>query len=139
LASGSDLGGSGGSHSAPHHVPLPESPDAATVTDSSGNGHDGTVAGATLGVDGKYGKAAQFVDTSGSEIEIADDAALDDVTWHHVVLQRRGGTLTLWLDGDEEATDSATASLYDGAALMVGAYADGDGDVAGFFEGRVDG
>jgi len=70
-------GGSGDSHLAPHHVPLPESPDAATVADSSGNGHDGTVAGVTLGVDGKYGKAAQFTDTSGSEIEVADAASLE--------------------------------------------------------------
>ncbi len=46
-----------------------------TVGDSSGNGHDGKIAGGTQWINGKFGKALQFV--GGDSVSIPDDPTLE--------------------------------------------------------------
>ena len=48
---------------------------STTVTDASGNGHTGTITGATLAATGKYGKALQFNGTN-ALVTVPDAASL---------------------------------------------------------------
>ena len=108
-----------------------------SVTDASGNGHNGTVANATWSTSGKYGAALQF-NGSSTLVTIADAASLHLTT---------GMTLEAWVDpstvngnwrdviykGNDnfylEAT-SSNASHPDAGLIAGGSYADAFGTSA---------
>ena len=108
-----------------------------TVTDQSGNGHNGTVSGTTWAATGKYGKALQF-NGSSALVTIPDAASLHLTT---------GMTLEAWVNpstvngnwrdviykGNDnyylEAT-SSNASKPDAGLIAGGSYADAYGSAA---------
>jgi len=57
------------------YLPLDEG-NGDQVTDTSGNGHNGTIVGSAEWIDGKYGRAVELI-AAGAEIQIPDDEALD--------------------------------------------------------------
>jgi len=92
---------------------LDEAASAATVADSSGNGHTGTVVGGlTLGVSGKVNTAATF--GSGTYINFGDIAEMDaqsQVTISYW-LYRSGGTNDCWLEKYSSASARVDLSTY---------------------------
>ena len=105
-----------------------------TVADASGNGHTGTITGATWAATGKYGKALQFNGTS-ALVTVADAASLHlssgmtleawvnpstvNANWRDVIYK---GNDNFYL----EAT-STNASRPDAGTIAGGSYADAFG------------
>jgi hypothetical protein len=65
------------------------------VTDSSGNGHDGEVAGNVNWVQGKFGKALEFPGVSGSMVRVPPKPELDLMTFT-IVVWYKGETTGSW-------------------------------------------
>ena len=106
----------------------------STVTDTSGNGNNGTIANATWATSGKYGKALQFNGTS-ALVTIPDSAALHlssgmtleawvnpstvNANWRDVIYK---GNDNYYLEGT-----STNASRPDAGMIAGGSYADAFG------------
>ncbi|WP_432940113.1 exo-alpha-sialidase [Kribbella sp. CA-253562] len=50
-----------------------------------------------------------LITTNGSTAAVASTRAYNDNAWHHVALQRRAGTLSLWVDGTQVGSVAAPA------------------------------
>ncbi|WP_084143167.1 exo-alpha-sialidase [Amycolatopsis taiwanensis] len=58
--------------------------------------------------------------TAQGSASIATTSAYNDNQWHHVVLQRAGGKLTLWVDGQQAATGNAVGgSISERVAFQI--------------------
>jgi len=71
-----------------------------------------------------------LITTNGQTTVVATTKAYNDNAWHHVALQRKGGTLSIWVDGAQVATATntlATTSVSPGRPfkMYVGQRLDG--------------
>ncbi|GAB3810054.1 sialidase family protein [Kribbella italica] len=69
-----------------------------------------------------------LITVNGSTASVASTKAYNDNAWHHVALQRKAGTLSLWVDGTQVATAAApTGSISPGRPfkMYVGQRLDG--------------
>lgn len=83
------------------YLPLDEG-KGEDVADASDNGHDGTIVGNFKWLDGKYGKAVEFV-AADAEVQVSDDKALDGM---------KALTIEFWVRQD---THQATGIIQKGA------------------------
>lgn len=58
-----------------------------TVSDASGNGHNGSIVGDVAWANGRFGEALEFLDNAGSRVEIPHDDSLTLAEW----------TITAWV------------------------------------------
>jgi sialidase-1 len=78
-----------------------------------------------------------LITTGGNTAAVATTKAYNDNAWHHVALQRKAGTLSIWVDGTQAASVAAPAgSVSPGRPfkLYVGQRLDG----AHHFDGSLD-
>jgi sialidase-1 len=78
-----------------------------------------------------------LITTGGNTAAVATTKAYNDNAWHHVALQRKAGTLSIWVDGVQAATTtSPTGSVSPGRPfkMYVGQRLDG----AHHFDGSMD-
>jgi sialidase-1 len=78
-----------------------------------------------------------LITTNGNTAAVQTTKAYNDNTWHHVALQRKAGTLSIWVDGTQAASVTApTGSVSPGRPfkMYVGQRLDG----AHHFDGALD-
>ena len=78
-----------------------------------------------------------LITTGGQTASVATTKAYNDNAWHHVALQRKAGTLSIWVDGTQAASATApTGSVSPGRPfkMYVGQRLDG----AHHFDGSMD-
>ncbi|WP_433160983.1 exo-alpha-sialidase [Kribbella sp. CA-247076] len=78
-----------------------------------------------------------LITTNGNTASVATTKAYNDNAWHHVALQRKAGTLSIWVDGVQAASVTApTGSVSPGRPfkMYVGQRLDG----AHHFDGALD-
>ena len=72
---------------------------------------------------------------NGSTILTAGTTTMTTSTWYHVAVARSGTTIKLFINGNEEASATYSASMGTAKPLIIGAKYDGSGE---FFEGNYD-
>ena len=78
-----------------------------------------------------------MITTGGATAAVQTTKAYNDNAWHHVALQRKAGTLSIWVDGTQAASVTApTGSVSPGRPfkMYVGQRLDG----AHHFDGSMD-
>ncbi|MFI5731796.1 exo-alpha-sialidase [Kribbella sp. NPDC051587] len=83
------------------------------------------------------GRIRGLITTGGNTAVVATSKAYNDNAWHHVALQRRAGTLAIWVDGTQVASVASPAgSVSPGRPfkMFVGQRIDG----AHHFDGSMD-
>ncbi|MFG1817432.1 exo-alpha-sialidase [Kribbella sp. NPDC049174] len=78
-----------------------------------------------------------LITTNGNTASVATTKAYNDNAWHHVALQRKAGTLSIWVDGVQAASVTAPAGSVSPARpfkMYVGQRLDG----AHHFDGSMD-
>ncbi|NYI06957.1 sialidase family protein [Allostreptomyces psammosilenae] len=85
-----------------------------------GYGQDAGVPQFWLRAEPAGGRLRAWVDTGTASAAVSTAGAYNDNAWHHVVLRRQGGTLSLSVDGGAPATAAApTGSLVPGGAFTI--------------------
>ncbi|MDX2973013.1 sialidase family protein [Kribbella solani] len=83
------------------------------------------------------GRIRGLITTGGNTASVQTTQAYNDTTWHHVALQRKAGTLSIWVDGAQSASVAApSGSVSPGRPfkMYVGQRLDG----AHHFDGSMD-
>ncbi|TWD74863.1 sialidase-1 [Kribbella amoyensis] len=78
-----------------------------------------------------------LITTNGKTASVSSTKAYNDKAWHHVALQRKAGTLSLWVDGTQVGSSTAPAGSVSPARpfkMYVGQRLDG----AHHFDGSLD-
>ncbi|MBI2580281.1 hypothetical protein HYV85_00555 [Candidatus Woesearchaeota archaeon] len=77
-----------------------------------------------------------FINTTGGELEVSGTTPLNDSRWHHVAFTLNGTTMSMYVDGENQASAAFNGVLGGNAAnITLGA---GDGRNGDFFQGALD-
>lgn len=70
--------------------------------------------------------------TGGFNLDISGSFYLSAQTWNHVVVQRDENVFTIWVNGEQAATATASPSIYTGLPLRIGQQNNGARSLAGY-------